>query len=280
MANHPRRSSRLLLWLGLLIAATLFIPGTSKARLRFRDPGQAKQTRVFKTLGTQMQRTRAGLARLWRRCRRVQAKDPIATLTLVRHGQSQWNLENRFTGWVDVPLTEKGRCEARRAGELVKSIKFDRAYTSGLQRAQESLKLMMKGSGEQLPVRCSTRLNERHYGKLQGLNKAKTAERLGQERVHRWRRSWDGVPPGGESLKMTADRTLPYFNRTIMRDLKQGKNVLVVAHGNSLRAIVMALDGLSPSEVPKLQLATGVPLVYQIDRAGKVVSKRVLASPR
>jgi 2,3-bisphosphoglycerate-dependent phosphoglycerate mutase len=198
-----------------------------------------------------------------------------ATLTLVRHGQSTWNLQNRFTGWVDVPLTRKGRAEARRAGTLVRDIRFDRAYTSGLQRAQDSLKLMMQTYGAELPVKRSKALNERHYGLLQGLNKAETARRLGEQRVHRWRRSWDVAPPGGESLKQTAERTMPYFERHIMRDLRQGKNVLVVAHGNSLRSIVASLEGLSPEQVPQLQIETGVPLVYRVGRDGRVVSKDV-----
>lgn len=199
----------------------------------------------------------------------------VATLTLVRHGQSIWNLQNRFTGWVDVPLTRKGRAEARRAGTLVRDIRFDRAYTSGLQRAQESLKLMMQTYGAQLPVESSRALNERHYGRLQGLNKAETARRLGEKRVHRWRRSWDVAPPGGESLKQTAQRTMPYFERHILRDLQRGKNVLVVAHGNSLRSIVASLEGLSPDQVPQLQIETGVPLVYRIGRDGRVLSKDV-----
>jgi 2,3-bisphosphoglycerate-dependent phosphoglycerate mutase len=198
-----------------------------------------------------------------------------ATLTLVRHGQSTWNLQNRFTGWVDVPLTRKGRAEARRAGTLVRDIRFDRAYTSGLQRAQDSLKLMMQTYGAELPVKRSKALNERHYGLLQGLNKAETARRVGEKRVHRWRRSWDVAPPGGESLKQTAERTMPYFERHILRDLQQGKNVLVVAHGNSLRSIVASLEGLSPEQVPQLQIETGVPLVYRVGRDGRVVSKDV-----
>jgi 2,3-bisphosphoglycerate-dependent phosphoglycerate mutase len=196
-----------------------------------------------------------------------------ATLTLVRHGQSVWNLQNRFTGWVDVPLTEKGRAEARRAGKLVRDIRFDRAYTSGLRRAQESLELMMDTYGRKLPVARSRALNERHYGALQGLDKALTAKRVGEETVHRWRRSWDVAPPGGESLQMTAQRTMPYFKRNILRDLKRGKNVLVVAHGNSLRSIVKELEGLTPDQVTGLRIDTGVPLVYRIGPDGKVLSK-------
>jgi 2,3-bisphosphoglycerate-dependent phosphoglycerate mutase len=194
---------------------------------------------------------------------------------LVRHGQSIWNLQNRFTGWTDVPLTDKGRAEAREAGKLVKDIAFDRAYTSKLQRAEESLQLMMESYGQKLPVKRSKSLNERHYGLLQGLNKAETARRLGGDLVHRWRRSWDVSPPGGESLKQTAARTMPYFERNILEEVKRGKNVLVVAHGNSLRSIVKGLDNLSPEQVCKLQIDTGVPLVYQIGPDGRVVSKCV-----
>jgi len=201
----------------------------------------------------------------------------MALLALVRHGESQWNLENRFTGWVDVPLTEKGRAEARRAGELLRDIRFDCAFTSVLQRAIETLDIMLEVIDQQgIPIERDQALNERHYGDLQGLNKAETAKKFGEEQVHLWRRSYDIAPPGGESLKDTAARTLPYFEGRIMAAVQQGKNVLVSAHGNSLRSIVMKLDGLTKEQVLGLNLATGVPLVYEFDGSMKLLSKRVL----
>jgi len=201
----------------------------------------------------------------------------MALLALVRHGESQWNLENRFTGWVDVPLTEKGRAEARRAGELLRDIRFDCAFTSVLQRAIETLDIMLEVIDQQgIPIERDQALNERHYGDLQGLNKAETAKKFGEEQVHLWRRSYDIAPPGGESLEDTAARTLPYFEGRIMAAVQQGKNVLVSAHGNSLRSIVMKLDGLTKEQVLGLNLATGVPLVYEFDGSMKLLSKRVL----
>ena len=199
----------------------------------------------------------------------------MAKLALVRHGQSLWNLENRFTGWVDVPLTDKGRDEARVAGERLKDIRFDVAYTSVLSRAQETLDIILSVLAEHPPVIRDQALNERHYGDLQGLNKEKTAARYGTAQVKLWRRSYDVAPPNGEALKGTAERTLPFFERAILGDLQLGKNVLVVAHGNSNRAIVMKLDGLSKEQVIALELATGVPLVYEIGPQGEVLSKEV-----
>ena len=199
-------------------------------------------------------------------------------LALVRHGQSLWNLENRFTGWVDVPLTPKGEDEARLGGELLREsgTTFDIAYTSVLVRAQHTLDIIMDVADIHCPVIRDQALNERHYGDLQGLNKAKTAERFGKEQVHIWRRSFATAPPNGESLKDTSERTLPFFERAILGDIAEGKNVLVVAHGNSNRSIVMELDQLEPDEVPGLELATGVPLVYDIDEDGTVRSKQTL----
>ena len=199
----------------------------------------------------------------------------MAKLVLVRHGQSLWNLEDRFTGWVDVPLTEKGRDEAKRAGERLADVRFDVAYTSALSRAQETLQIILHVLGQHPPVIRDQALNERHYGDLQGLNKAKTAERYGADQVKLWRRSYDTPPPNGEALKQTAERTLPFFERAILGDLQIGKHVLVVAHGNSNRSIVMQLDGLDKEQVVALELATGVPLVYEIDAAGKVASKEI-----
>lgn len=201
----------------------------------------------------------------------------MPTLVLVRHGQSLWNLENRFTGWVDVPLTEKGISEARRAGELLKGFRFEVAYTSALTRAQETLRLMLEVMGAQPPIIRDQALNERHYGDLQGLNKEDTAKRYGADQVKLWRRSYDVPPPNGESLELTAKRTLPFFDRCIAGDLRQGKNVLVVAHGNSNRSIVMQLDKLTGEQVVALELATGAPLVYELGGDGATVkSKRVL----
>jgi len=201
----------------------------------------------------------------------------MPTLVLVRHGQSLWNLENRFTGWVDVPLSAKGLDEARRAGELLKGFRFDVAYTSALTRAQETLRIMQEVMGTELPVIRDQALNERHYGDLQGLNKEETAKRYGADQVKLWRRSYDVRPPNGESLELTAKRTLPFFDRCIAGDLRQGKNVLVVAHGNSNRSIVMELDELTGEQVVALELATGAPLVYEMAADGATVkSKRVL----
>jgi 2,3-bisphosphoglycerate-dependent phosphoglycerate mutase len=202
----------------------------------------------------------------------------VPTLALVRHGQSLWNLENRFTGWVDVPLTEKGREEARAAGTRLTGVHFDVAYTSSLIRAQETLRLILETAGlTDLPVIRDEALNERHYGDLQGLDKAATAARYGDEQVHLWRRSFATPPPGGEALKDTAARTLPFFDRAILGDIRQGKDVLVVAHGNSNRSIVMQLDQLDEEGVLGLELATGVPVVYDLAEDGTVRSVETLA---
>jgi 2,3-bisphosphoglycerate-dependent phosphoglycerate mutase len=202
----------------------------------------------------------------------------MATLVLLRHGESQWNLENRFTGWVDVPLSPRGEAEARKAGELLKGIRFDVAYTSALVRAQKTLEIVLKIIGqEKVPVVKDQALNERHYGDLQGLNKAETAQKFGDAQVKIWRRSYDVAPPNGESLKDTAARTLPYFDGRILPDLKAGKNVLVAAHGNSLRSIVMELDKLTKDQVLELNMGTGVPHVYEFDRNLKITSKKILA---
>lgn len=203
----------------------------------------------------------------------------MATLALVRHGQSQWNLENRFTGWIDVPLTDRGRQEAERAGRALKraGVHFDRAYTSVLSRAQDTLTIILEVLGQpELPTEKDQALNERHYGALQGLNKAETAEKYGKEQVHIWRRSYDVPPPEGESLKDTAARTLPYFREKIVADLRAGHNVIVAAHGNSLRSIVMELDKLTREQVLELNLDTGVPILYEFGADGAIVSKQIL----
>ena len=201
----------------------------------------------------------------------------MALLVLVRHGESQWNLENRFTGWVDVPLTDTGRREAARAGTVLKGTRFDVAYSSVLQRANQTLDIILAELGQgDLPVIKDQALNERHYGELQGLNKAETAEKYGAEQVHIWRRSYDVPPPGGESLKDTAARTLPYFAARIAPQLQAGHNVIVAAHGNSLRSIVMDLERLTREQVLELNIATGVPLVYELDGALSIVKKTIL----
>lgn len=203
----------------------------------------------------------------------------MAHLVLLRHGQSQWNLENRFTGWVDVPLTDLGETEARRAGEKIKAagLRFDRAFTSVLQRAIRTLDLVLEVLGQTgLPNERGQALNERHYGDLQGLDKAETAKKFGDDQVRLWRRSYDVAPPGGESLENTAARTLPYLQSNILPAVHAGQHVLVAAHGNSLRSIVMHLDGLTREEVLSLELGTGVPIVYDLDATGRVVSKAIL----
>ncbi|MHB8636667.1 MAG: 2,3-bisphosphoglycerate-dependent phosphoglycerate mutase [Fimbriimonadaceae bacterium] len=200
----------------------------------------------------------------------------MPNLVLVRHGQSIWNLENRFTGWVDVPLTEAGRDEARRAGVKLGRMRLDVAYTSVLKRAYHTLSIILDASGLDMPAIGDAALNERHYGDLQGLDKAETAKQFGDEQVKIWRRSYDVPPPNGESLADTAARTLPFFERCIMGDIRLGKNVLVVAHGNSNRSIVMKLDNLSKEEVLELNLETGVPIVYDLAVDGRVQHKRTL----
>lgn len=200
-------------------------------------------------------------------------------LVLVRHGQSEWNKLNLFTGWRDPGLSEKGIEEARQAGQLLKAegYKFDVAFTSVLKRAQHTLDLMLEELGQSgLVTHADQALNERDYGDLAGLNKDDARRRWGEEQVHIWRRSYDVNPPGGESLKDTAARTLPYYEAKIWPEVKEGRNVLVSAHGNSLRSIVMKLDELSEDEVVKLEIATGVPIVYQLDDQGRAISKRIL----
>lgn len=203
----------------------------------------------------------------------------MGQLVLLRHGESQWNLENRFTGWVDVPLSPKGETEAREAGERLKAIgiRFDMAFTSVLERAIHTLEITLDVLGQRnLSVEKDQALNERHYGDLQGLNKAETAKKFGDEQVHIWRRSYDVSPPGGESLKDTAARTLPYFEEKILPVVKSGKTVLVAAHGNSLRSIIMHLDQLSKEQVLELNLGTGVPILYEINEQAEVTEKKIL----
>jgi 2,3-bisphosphoglycerate-dependent phosphoglycerate mutase len=200
----------------------------------------------------------------------------LSKLILLRHGQSQWNLENRFTGWIDVPLTEAGAEEAREAGEKIRlaGIHLDEAFTSVLKRAIDTLTLCLKAAGQEgIPISYDQALNERHYGDLQGLDKAETAEKFGEEQVKLWRRSYDIQPPNGESLKDTAARTLPYFYAAILPALKDEKNLLISAHGNSLRAIVMKLDNLNEQQVIELNIPNGVPIVYDFDPEGNPINK-------
>ena len=197
----------------------------------------------------------------------------MANLILIRHGQSVWNASNRFTGWTDVDLSDKGVIEAEEAGRQLSDIRIDVVHTSDLIRAQRTAKIVMQqneSSGEDVPTRYDWRLNERHYGALQGLNKAETAEKHGAEQVQIWRRSFDVPPPEGESLEMTAERTIPYFTEEILPDLESGKNVLVSAHGNSLRSIVMHIEKISPNDIVSLEIPTGSPLLYRHDKNGTI----------
>ena len=221
-------------------------------------------------------------------------------LVLTRHGESQWNLENRFTGWVDVDITDKGRQEAIKGGQTLKELglTFDVAYTSYQKRAIKTLNLFLEELDLLwIPVYKSWRLNERHYGALQGLNKAETAEKYGDEQVHIWRRSFDVAPPQvdknsdmypgnidrykdipegeiptGESLKLTIDRGLPYWESDISKQIKAGKNVLISAHGNSLRALIKYLLNISDEKILDLNLPTGTPLVFEIDENLNIIS--------
>ncbi len=225
----------------------------------------------------------------------------LATLALVRHGQSQWNLENRFTGWVDVPLSPKGREEASSAGKKLKDIRFDTMYVSHLMRAIQTLHyILLELSDERIPILYheeerirawehytgtrdkeipiyqSVDLAERYYGDLQGLNKAETMKKYGEAQVHIWRRSYDINPPHGESLKDTCERTLPYYKKNIVPELQAGKNVLIVAHGNSLRSITKYVENISDEEIPKIEIPTGVPIVYTFDSQMKQQKKILL----
>ena len=200
-------------------------------------------------------------------------------LVLARHGQSEWNLKNLFTGWKDPGLTDLGVEEARTAGQRLKAlgVQFDLAFTSVLSRAQRTSDLILEEIGQPgLRTLADQALNERDYGDLAGLNKDDARARWGEEQVHLWRRSYDVPPPGGESLKDTVARVLPYYMREILPRVMRGERVLVAAHGNSLRALVMVLDGLTPETIPSLELATGIPLVYRLNPDTTVADKRVL----
>jgi 2,3-bisphosphoglycerate-dependent phosphoglycerate mutase len=195
----------------------------------------------------------------------------MSFLVLVRHGQSTFNLENRFTGELDVPLTPRGREEARAAGIKLKDVPFAQGFTSVLQRAIETMTLLLESARQsQLPVTRDRSLNERNYGRLQGLGKAEVAAEYGSDQVAVWRRSFSVRPPGGESLADTADRVIPYYRQQIEPLLRQGRNVLIVAHGNSLRALMMHLEKISAEEIPHIDLPTGVPRQYTLDGNGAV----------
>ncbi len=212
----------------------------------------------------------------------TEGPEPMTShLVLVRHGESEWNKLNLFTGWRDVDLTEKGVLEAERAGDILKreELGFDIAFTSGLKRAQRTLDIILSRLGQQhIEIVKDRALNERDYGDLTGLNKDEARQRWGDEQVLAWRRSYDVAPPGGESLKDTAQRVLPYFESMILPRMKAGRNVIVVAHGNSLRALIMHLEGLSPAQILEVNLATGAPLIYRLNADGGVAMKRDLAA--
>jgi 2,3-bisphosphoglycerate-dependent phosphoglycerate mutase len=195
----------------------------------------------------------------------------MALLVIFRHGQSVWNLENKFTGWVDVELTEKGIQEAKNAGEKLKSFHFDVAYASDLKRAQNTLTIALEVAGKTVPTTYNKALNERMYGDLQGLDKTETAKKYGDEQVKIWRRSYDVPPPNGESLKDTTARVIPYYKVEIEPQLKAGKNVVIAAHGNSLRALIMYLENMTPAQILEFEIGTGIPRLYELDENLKVL---------
>ncbi len=189
----------------------------------------------------------------------------MSTLILLRHGQSQWNLENRFTGWTDVPLTEQGMSDAAKSAEVLREFRFDVAFTSRLQRANQTLDIITKTLGQSPETVYDSALNERHYGDLQGLNKAETAEKYGVEQVQLWRRSYATRPPNGESMEDCEHRTLPFFKQYILPHLISGKTVVVVAHGNSLRPIIKHLEGLNPEAAASMEIGLVTPYIYTLD---------------
>ena len=204
----------------------------------------------------------------------------MSHLVLIRHGQSEWNEKNLFTGWRDPDLTAQGVDEAKAAGQALKQqgLVFDLAFTSDLQRAQKTLTLLLAEQGQSdLPTTKNQALNERDYGDLAGLNKDDAREKWGADQVHIWRRSYDTPPPGGESLKDTGARVLPYYDSAILPLIKAGKNILIAAHGNSLRSLVMRLEGLSSAEILDVNIDTGVPYIYQMDADGAVQDKTILS---
>ena len=201
----------------------------------------------------------------------------MAQLVLFRHGQSVWNLENKFTGWVDVELTPKGVEEAKAAGTKIKGLHFDYAYASALKRAQNTLAIALETAQHPplIPI-FNKALNERMYGELQGLDKTETEKKYGPEQVKIWRRSYDVPPPNGESLKDTAARVIPYFESEIVPKLKAGKNVVIAAHGNSLRALIMYLEKMTPAQILEFEIGTGQPRLYELDNDLKLISAKNL----
>ncbi|HVD99024.1 MAG TPA: 2,3-bisphosphoglycerate-dependent phosphoglycerate mutase [Cytophagaceae bacterium] len=198
-------------------------------------------------------------------------------LTIIRHGQSLYNLENRFTGNVDVPLTPLGKEEAKQAGDKLKAFHFDSAFVSKLIRAQETLKIILEELNQpNLPISISEALDERMYGELQGLNKSDTIRKFGTKQVELWRRSYDVRPPGGESLKDTYERVIPYYQTQVEPELRKDKHILIVAHGNSLRALIMYLENISPEAIVEINIATGVPRVYSMDSGLRILELRDL----
>jgi 2,3-bisphosphoglycerate-dependent phosphoglycerate mutase len=195
----------------------------------------------------------------------------MVQLVIVRHGQSEWNLQNKFTGWVDVDLSPNGVKEAEQAGDRLKGYQFDQAFSSVLKRANRTLDIILERMGESdMRVTKDQALNERMYGDLQGKNKDEMREEYGEEQVHIWRRSYDIAPPNGESLKDTADRVIPYYTKEIEPLLKEGRNILISAHGNSLRALIMYLEDLSPDEILQKEIPTGQPILYVLDEELKI----------
>lgn len=202
----------------------------------------------------------------------------MALLILIRHGESVWNLENRFTGWIDVELSPKGEQEARRAGELIAGYSIDYLYTSVLKRAINTANIALGiADKHNIPTERDQALNERHYGDLQGLNKDDIGRQYGMEQLKIWRRSYDVPPPNGESLAMTQERVLPYFHEHIIPKLREGSNVLIVAHGNSLRALVAEIEHLNKEQILELNIATGSPIVYELGSDMEVISKTFLS---
>ncbi len=201
----------------------------------------------------------------------------MSKLVIVRHGQSKWNLENRFTGWVDIELSPKGIVEAHDAGKKLKGYEFDMAFSSALKRAQSTLYIILDEIGQRdIHIEFDKALNERMYGDLQGLNKDETRKQYGDDQVKIWRRSYDIAPPNGESLKDTSARVLPYWNYNIVPILKKGKNVLISAHGNSLRALIMHLEKLTKEQILETEIPTGIPKYYNLDDNLNVIETKYL----
>tara|TARA_B100000029_G_scaffold492748_1_gene554429 strand:- start:2280 stop:2891 length:612 start_codon:yes stop_codon:yes gene_type:complete len=203
----------------------------------------------------------------------------MSALILVRHGQSEWNEKNLFTGWKDPDLTSKGEVEAKEAGKSLNKldIKYDLMFTSVLLRAKRTAQIILNELNQRdIKIIKDKAINERDYGNLSGLNKDEAREKWGEEQVHKWRRSYNIAPPGGESLKDTAERVLPYYRKKILPHVNERKNIIVAAHGNSLRALVMELDNLSPKEIVKLEIPTGIPIFYEISSSGSIESKKIL----